>query len=438
MKFIGVVVTIFPLIAIAGTKISVESAIELALKASEEIQVKKGEEQKSKFRYFEAKGALLPKISYVAKWTKNYSAPTPAEIGDPSKEISPLASAMNIANRHELSHTLQISQPLFTFGQIYHGIAAAKKGYLASKYDVEATRQDVVYNTKVAYYSVLLAQNLLDISEKSLKNAKNNKRLLKKRFSRGRPPQSDNIKMAADVATRLPQVKNAEVQLESALLNLKMMLDIDAKDDVALIDQMETNLPDFDFEILEKNMKQVEPKLKMLDAAVIASNSMVKQKKASLFPTLGAFAAYKYFGSGNDVNVGHSNMDDIFAVGVQFTLPLWTGGQKISQYKHAIADRSTAQAQRRQLQKGLRLQLRNAYSQYKMYLATYQANIEAERLARKSFSMSKNRFRTGHTSVSELNDGEKMLTGAKMQKIMTLFNIHNVWALITKLTTEYK
>ena len=418
-------------------KLSLQEAISMAVKSSDDISIKKNEAVKSKFKSLEAKGALLPQVDFVSKWTNNLDVPSPADTNEPSAAINPAAGTIKIANDYQLNHSLQATQVLWTFGQLYNSIKAAQKAYQVSLLDEQITKSEVIYNTKVAYYSALLAKKSLEVAKRSYENAKSNQNLLYKRFSSGRPPKSDNIKMAADVASRLPSLKNAETQYELALLSLKMLIDVDYERMIELTDEYDQRFPQIELDNLTRSMNENEPTLRMLNQVIDLNSDLVRAKRASFFPTLVGFSALSYMGSSkSDFFVGRENMGKMFSVGVQLQFPIWSGGQHLSQYKQAVMEKTNAQMRLRKAQRGFELELKNAHTHYYALLETYKANQQAHKLARQSFEMSRNRFQTGQTSITELNDAELMLTNSLLQTQMTLFNISKVGAQIEKLTAK--
>lgn len=59
-------------------------------------------------------------------------------------------------------NTLQVSQPIYTFGKISHGISAAKAGLDAVRAELGTTEQEVVLEVKRIYYGYKLASGVID------------------------------------------------------------------------------------------------------------------------------------------------------------------------------------------------------------------------------------------------------------------------------------
>ena len=82
----------------------------------------------------------------------------------------------------------------------------------------------------------------------------------------------------------------------------------------------------------------------------------------------------------------------------------------------------------------LGLDLEKSLIEFQSQQAIYTQNLHSIELAKKTFDISKKRFGSGQTSITELNDAELLLTQAKLSKEMTLFKINQLNAKINRLT----
>jgi outer membrane protein TolC len=309
--------------------------------------------------------------------------------------------------------------------------------YLAiSRLNKDVVQQDVIYNTKLSYHNVLLAEQTLMIVKESYENARKNRTLLEKRSSSGRVSKRDNIKMAADIASRLPRVNDAQASLDSTMRTFKMVIGIDTEMPVDLTENFEEQYYTLNRHALRGLLYEHDPVLEALHMQIEADEDIIKTKRANFFPTLSAFATWNYLGMGDSYDVRRENLDHYCVAGLMINIPLWTGGDTIAQLQQVKIDKENNILRLQQTKKEFALDLENAISEYHEYLNTLKANNKAVELALEAFKMTRDLFESGQVSLSDLNDAELQLTNEKLARLLTMYNINSTLAKIEKYTGE--
>lgn len=393
-----------------------EEAVSRAIETSESYQISHNQVQNLQERYKEVRAQILPHINDESSWTYNASFPE------------------DKINDYDVVNTITGSQVLWAFGRIRSAINAAQKASQIGSLDKEAARRDVVYTTKLAYYTVLLAEDTFTIIEESYNNAVEHKRILEERSAKGRVSKRDNIKISADVAARIPQMSNARAQFKAALNTLKIMIGLSFEESIELHEKYKEHYDSLDYNKLEAALMLKEPSLKALAETVILKDEVIQQRKAEYLPAIFAFGSYSYKGGDNSATIGSNNLDSYSAAGVKVSIPLFNGFETTAKLAQARIDKYNSELL---LQQGLEqrtLELHNAVSDYHEFIETLAANNDAVRLAQESFLLSQELFTTGQISVTDLNDAELQLTNQKLAREQTLFNINVTHAHIEKLT----
>lgn len=400
--------------------ISIETAIDMALEASEELKLKDNEvKRKSSFEN-EERSSLLPKIIGEIGWSNNFEYP----------DISATAATKD----YHAGAGVTITQTVFTFGRISHAISAARKAIESSIFNKKSIEQEVIYNTKIAYYSAYLAKRILNIAEGSYNNALKNKDILEGRSAGGRVSKYDNIKIASDIASRKPSVNNARADMASAMETLKVIIGINSKDMVDLKEIPLEEYPDINRDELALALYNNQPAIRSLAKDIEEQESIVKSKKATLYPEVSAFATWNHKGDSNDFYLGGDNMDDYGVAGFKISVPVWLGGISREKLYQAKLDKEDAKLKFKQRGEEYLLLLDKAVNEYNEYKKTLDANKEAIRLAEESFNYSRELLGSGQLSVTDLNDAELQLTNSKINKEITLFNLNSTLAVIERLT----
>jgi outer membrane protein len=405
-------------------RVSIKEAVTLALRKSEDFQIAANEIEKMHYKYKEAKSAIYPHIEGEISWVHNpeYPARAAAEINDYSFDTG-----------------VTINQVLWAFGRISSAIRLANKYVAISRFNKDIVRQEIIYNTKLSYYSTLLAEQTLSIARDSYENARKNKRLLNNRALGGRSSKKDNIKMDADIASRLPRVNDAQAAFDSAIRTFKIILGIDPSVHVEMADAFAKRYDPLNREKISESLHEKEPTLLALRKQIDADEDVIKLKRANFLPTMSAFATWDYKGIGETYEVRRDNLDHYVAAGLKVSVPIWLGGQTVAQLNQAKIDKENDMLRLQKTTKNLALELDNAISEYHAYMRTLEANNRAVELAQRSFKMAQDLFGSGQVTLSDLNDAELQLTNEKLATVLTLYNLSTTLAKVEKLTiTELK
>lgn len=415
-------------------ELSLKAAMDMGLTTSEDYKIKKNDEIKMQYQYDEVKGSIYPDVNADVKWENYQKKPTTTM--DLSALHGPVITT-ELKKDYEMTAGVTATQVLWAFGKVTTAIELAKKAFSMSHLDVDVQKDEVLYNVKMAYYSVILAERAVDVARSSYENAKNNLSILKERFSFGRPPQGDSIKMEADIADRLPRLKNAEAQLTLARQTLKYLIGANDDDEIKLTTIYSEEFAVVEEKSLTETLLQEQPVLKLLDENIKLKGDLIKIRKADFLPTLGGFVSWNYIGgSTDDFYVGKDNMQQVGVVGLSLKVPIWDGGARLGRYRQAVMDKTNSILSYEKTKRSFDLGLKNAIAEHDALLETYKANKQAYEMAKKLFNMSQNLFRAGKTTISSLNDAELMLTGQRLQKDLTQYKINSSIALIEKLTSK--
>jgi outer membrane protein TolC len=421
-------------------KLSLKQAIEMALKHSDDLKISQENVEKMEYTIIETRALALPQISGDVTWTKYMKVPTMPSpiIGTTGAQAGLVLGTEDVPVKQDygISYGVTLTQPIWTFGKVGGALEIAKEALDIEKMSQKSTQFEVEYNAKTIYYSVLFSQKMLTISQASYQNALNNKQKLLAKFKHGRLSRYDNIKMSADIASRVPTVEEAKSNLNLAKKRMKMYLGIDDDISMVLTDKFRQVFGSKDENALKREMVAVSPSLEMLRKSVKVNDLVKGINKADFLPSIAGFAKYEYSGDSNKTLPESQDMSTTAVAGVTMTWKLWDSGATYGKYRQAVNDKKIAEIKYQKTLKGLKLLLESKVSEFKSLVETYEANKVAESLARKSYKISKQSFLSGRLSQSRLNDAELMLTGAKMKAESTIFKLNVTAAEIDKLVAK--
>ena len=399
--------------------ITLKNAIIMAIKASEDVQTKDNEIARSNSQMRGEKSELFPHVSTSANWSRNYEYP----------DIAVTA----LANEYDFNAGITLEQKLFTFGRISSSILATREKIKVNQWNKKASEQEIIYITKFAYYNVYLKKQTLKIAQASYERAQKNKDILEQRSARGRVSKYDNIKIAADIASRSPSINNARASLNSAAQTLKRIIGVNLKKDIDITDKLAKDYHALNIEQLTDGLNDNQPVLKALEQSIAATEFTIREKKAEYFPEISAFSTWNRKGSSAEPDLQREDSFDYGVVGLKINLPIWSGGKRKEELQQARIDKKNKELSLEKTSRDLSLKLDIAVGEYNEFIKTLTANEEAVRLAEETFKLSQDLFRSGQISITDLNDAELLLSRGKLSKENTLFNINATLAQIEKL-----
>lgn len=400
----------------APMSISVDQAIEMALKSSENYSIRDFLAQKARSIHRAGVSNLLPQVSASSTWTRN--------VGYPQDTLE----------KYDMNTGVTVTQVVYAFGRLTSAISAAEKNIAVSLLEKDAVKRDIVYLTKTVFYGTLAAEETWMALKESLGHASNNKMVLEDRFSMGRPAKADMLKTAADVAARIPSVKAAEAYYQALLTDLKTLLGVPYAATIVLLGDLNVPPVRFDEGSLVKELATNEPTLKALEKRVDLAEDMVKVKKTQFYPQIDAFSSVSAVGSSGKSYIGREATGEYAFFGFKLSVPVWNGGLTQEELRQSRFDRDIAKLNLARAQKELSAALVKALDNYEEYLAVLKANTDSVRIAEDSYQMVEGLFRTGQAGVSQLNDAELLWVSQRLSKIETAYKVRILTAEIEKLS----
>lgn len=407
-------------VSMAQEIVQLDQVIEKVKSYSQELKVKIADKKIAKSSKRQALGYALPQIT--------------AKIGHSEYLKVPSFGGFQLQGNYELDYGFTINQALYTFGAVGAALKAAKVGLDMVDLDILASENNVTYVAKTAYYQVLLAKRNVQINQNLVKNAQDNLSILRNSFQGGRPPQGDLIRLQADIENKKPLLENANAELKNAIINLNILMGEDPNKKIDVAGELNSNFPLLDSVYLENMFNTHSPAIKALKKNVEFQESLADVERSDMFPKLGAFYS---FGRNNQ-----SLSDDRFAVdrkietsviGVAINWNVWDGGTSNAEYQIAKVTASKSEFELQKTKDTLSQQIFSTMEKVNGFKVNVSSYDKAVDLARRSFQLSQNRFRSGKTSITELNDTQSLLLQSELQQALNLFQMNVAYAQIENL-----
>lgn len=407
--------------AYAQESYNLDQVLEKVSTYSPELRSKQIEKQIADYRKREALGSALPQISTRIAHTQNFNVP---------KFEIPGSGTFQMQGDYSMEYGASISQALYTFGTVSAALRAADKFFAMVDSDITNTKNNVVYQAKVAFYRALLAQRNLEISQSTLKNAEDNLNILMRSFSGGRAPQGDLLRLQADVENKRPLVQNAKAELRSSKIALNVLMGNDPLVDFNIVGKLRTSFPILSGPILQNILIKEAPTLQTLNRSAEYQDELANVSKSVFLPKLGLFYNFNRLDQSYNDRFDRDQTLTTSALGIALNWNIWDGGISHAAYQRAKVEASKAHLDVQKTKDTLTQQVLSTLEQFNNYKTNISSYEKAVSLAKRSFQLSQNRLRSGKTSITELNDTQSLLLQTELQQASNLFQMNSSHALL--------
>ncbi len=251
---------------------------------------------------------------------------------------------------------VQVRQPLFNL-QAWAGYRQGQAQSELARAEFDSAHQELMLRLYEAFSAVLLARDQLAIAEAQQTAFDEQMRANERMFEAGEGTRTDMIETRSRYDVAVAQVIEARDELGNAMRTLQAMI---GPGRVRNPDQLERLVPDFS--PIDLPLEALDTWLQLgrsANAEVIAgrlgvrsADARIDQQKAGHYPTVDLIASYRIDESDSVSTINQHNRSS--AVGVQVSIPLYSGGgvsartrQAVAQYQqaHAELDATTNQVQ---------------------------------------------------------------------------------------------
>lgn len=387
--------------------LSLEEAARLARENQPQLRQARAGTEAARARADEARAPLLPQITGSA----GYQRATSNLPGIPESSSS--------ANQWAMGATL--SQLLWDFGQTSGRWEAARESATSQQATERATRLQVLYSVRAAYFTARAARDLVGVARETLQNQEAHLRQVRGFVEVGRSPEIDLAQARTDRANAEVQLIAAQNGYETAKARLNQAMGIEGSTDYEVADD---TLPAVEGEDLPIDALLAEaltrrPDVAALEAQVRAQRAAVGSARGGYWPALGLSAGVGDVGP----TVNGPSMTWNWNAGATLTWNLFQGGLTSAQVREAEASTVGIEAQLASLQQQARLELEQARLAVRAAKAALGAAAEALVNARERLRLAEGRYQIGAGSIIELGDAQVALTSAAAQKVQADYTL---------------
>ncbi len=327
---------------------------------------------------------------------------------------------MSIDFTKDYQFSLSLTLPIFTSGRLTSGFKQANYNLLSTEEGVRQSKQTTVFNTKLAFYSCLLAKNFVNVAEEAVEVVEKHYKNVKSLYEVGMASRFDLLRSEVQVANLKPQLIRTRNSLKIAELALKTLLGLDLSQEVEIKGELafEPFEPDLEESIAKALFNR--PEVSQVRYQKEMAGEMLKMARASSLPTVALSGNYNFWA--DNLNFGKDNWQSYYTVNLAFSIPIFNGfaaSARVAQSKAMIKEIELAD---KGLQEMIKFEVRQAILKLKEAhesLLSQEKNVEQ---AQESLRIAELNFSEGMATTLDVSSAQAALSQAKTNYSQALYD----------------
>ena len=313
---------------------------------------------------------------------------------------------------------------IFDFGKAKTDADIAKVDYSASKYDIQDTINELIYDVKTAYYNVLFAQHQVDVYNKMIEEFDLQVRSAKKFFSIGKKAEIDVITAEFNAGNARLNLVKAVNTLENAKVAFSNTLGLPEFANYTLSDELPRIEYKTDLEMLLQDAFYIRPDLISAEKSLENAKLSVRKARRAFAPDITA-----------NGTTGYSRTDSIGTTSYGISANMNYSINYLQLKKGldvAKLSYEKAQADYELKKQRVYLEVKQAYINLNNSLnSVYQADENLKSAKAQSYH-STGRYNAGLSTAIELKDSENTYMNSQLEYYNALLNYNTTVAELEK------
>jgi len=397
--------------------LTLKTAIEIALKNHPTIEAQVGQVATGEAKLGQARGNYYPRLSLAGSYTtiepvSARTAATTSSSGLPPGNFVPTG----IQGRYDQYATVgSLNQLLFDFGKTGAQVSAQKLSTQAARHDLASAKEQVTFDVKQAYYTLLGTQLAQGVTVESVEQFK--KQLVRARalYDEGVKPKLDVTKAEVDLSNAEVTATKAEYAVKVARATLNNAMGLPDHSDYNLENDLTSGTAEQSFEDALRIALAHRPDLLSLQDKKESARQSIKAAERTHLPTLNGSATLTYVGDSFPLDYG-------WTAGVVMVLPLFTGFVTAYQVAEAQAALSVARASERSLRQTIVLDLEQGFLALQEATKRMGSTEVALKQARENVELATERYTAGLAIAIEVTDALTARANAELAHIGALYD----------------
>lgn len=422
--------------------IDLNTALEIALSENPKVKVADMEITKKEYAKKSAYGALLPQFDLIGQYQRAIKRQTVyfdegfglggGDI-DPSKYTPEELQVLQVLNKVMMpdpekagegiqmgrfnvwSAGMNVSMPL-VMPSLWKNIQMSEVDIRLAIEQSRASRIDLVNQVKKAFYSLLLAQDSYAVFRKTYETDSVNLENIQNRYKQGIVAEYDVITADVRLKGLIPSILQAENMMKIAELQLKMLMGMEGEIPLKVKGSLEDYRASMFDAIIPADTSLINNSdIRQFDLQAEQAENAYQMQKLQFAPSLVTNFNWNYMSQNNDFRFRDYRWDPYSMLGFTLQIPLFNGGQRYHGVKQAEIQLFQMKEQRKEVERGLKLAIRNNYDLIHKNIEQVVATESSVAQARKGHEITLKRYETGLGTIVDVNAAALAVINAELQ-----------------------
>ena len=392
---------------------NLERCLELALGNNPQINAAFHDILASDARIKQVWSNYFPQVS----WQTGYTKIKQLQLSD--------ALGQNLTFNYYVLGQITLQQMLYDFGVTQNQATIKRLDYEGYKTTLTGVINNVIYETKDAYYNLQFAIENRRVAEDTVDKFKMFYDQAKAFYEIGMNPKVDVTIAESNLSSAKLKLIQADNAVKLAVAKLNNVMGVPFIDEYNVQDRL-TYIPiELTLNKAVEIARDSRPELKLAEIKVEGAKQTLKLVKKSYFPTLSVEGQYQIGGKSWTSNYGYN-------IGGYLNFPTVNGMLIRNEIKEAryLYDREIANAQN--TQNSIYLEIQNSFLSLEEKRNQIPVSMLQVKQAKENYELSYGRYRVGEASPTELKDAQITYQEAQLNYYATLYQYNSSKAALEK------
>ena len=404
--------------------ITLQDAIDIALENNYQLKQAENNLNLADVRITSEYADFLPNVSTSASYNKTVG----------QQFVQDILSFDNITSQG-ISGRISGNLTIFNGFENILSLRQSEYSKVSVEEQVKRARENVIFNTATAYLTVLVNQELLDISKDNLATSQKQLNQIEAQVEVGSRPTVDKYNQESIVASNELAIIQRENQLRLSRVQLIRQLQVDP------LKNYEFVIPDIDLAKSVAGMAKLSlnnlieeallnrADLKSEIASIQSSELQYKATQFSLLPSITANGSISTRWSDPYFLPSATFSDQFFeqqvnkGFGLSISLPLFQNWNRVYNIESAKVQLKNARLALENSELGVIQEVTQAYNDYLAYTKQIESAQKAMRASEKALETQQERYNVGASTLIELSEAQSSYVSAKSDFTQAQYNV---------------
>lgn len=375
-----------------------------------DLQIQKQDLRLQDLNKWKSVSDFLPTLNYQYQIVNNIERPV---------FVVPGIGEIRFGTEYNFIHLLQFQYPIFIGGARIANLNLQSSLRKSLSQQLSNKEDEVVLQALEAYFSVMLAQNLIEVNERAQNAAEANLEQVEKFYNLGAASQLDYLRAKSRYSSTVSPLISAINSKKLALENLKFILNIEPQDSLIVIDtlqQMEflREFNTMDLDELKKIAVTERPDFK---SAEFQKSAVKNQKYISASNFLPLIAIQATVQHQAQINTSHVKREDFIRAknaSIVVQVPLFQGGKRVLDYQQARISQKKAELQLEQFKKAIFLEVESSYNKFQEAKSNLVSLLQSTQEAREALRLANLTYQEGISTQVDVLGAQLSFTNSEV------------------------